>query len=290
MARIAADCPGFLRIESGAPGGSAFRPRGRGVRRHRYPCPAHPDTGLRRHERGRCTAPVLRHRPQGADPRRPKRSLADEAGPGPAIRVACAQDRRRLRQPVLLPDPSDVHSRRSAASAATGRCSSRSPRCTSKASRRAKSPRCSRNSVASRSRARRSAARLRCSTTISRPGASVRSARSPTSFSTRGTRRYAATAWSSTQLSAPPSPSIVACTRPPLGLLQRSRQYAIGVAGGSGGGNEPPDEKRARREITDQMLLYHAGYHSIRVNEQWRVVFRWEGADAREVRIVDYHS
>jgi proteic killer suppression protein len=31
------------------------------------------------------------------------------------------------------------------------------------------------------------------------------------------------------------------------------------------------------------------GKHSIRVNEQWRVVFRWESGDAHEVEIVDYH-
>ena len=32
-----------------------------------------------------------------------------------------------------------------------------------------------------------------------------------------------------------------------------------------------------------------AGLYSIRVNDQWRVVFRWEGADAHDVRVVDYH-
>ena len=31
------------------------------------------------------------------------------------------------------------------------------------------------------------------------------------------------------------------------------------------------------------------GRHSIRVNDQWRVCFRWEGADAFNVEIVDYH-
>ena len=31
------------------------------------------------------------------------------------------------------------------------------------------------------------------------------------------------------------------------------------------------------------------GQHSIRVNDQWRICFRWEGADAYEVEIVDYH-
>ena len=30
------------------------------------------------------------------------------------------------------------------------------------------------------------------------------------------------------------------------------------------------------------------GLHSIRINDQWRLVFRWEDG-ARDVRIVDYH-
>lgn len=32
-----------------------------------------------------------------------------------------------------------------------------------------------------------------------------------------------------------------------------------------------------------------AGRHSIRVNDQWRIVFRWEAGDAHEVEVVDYH-
>jgi proteic killer suppression protein len=32
-----------------------------------------------------------------------------------------------------------------------------------------------------------------------------------------------------------------------------------------------------------------AGYHSIRINLQWRVVFKWEDHNAKEVRIKDYH-
>ena len=32
-----------------------------------------------------------------------------------------------------------------------------------------------------------------------------------------------------------------------------------------------------------------AGQHSIRVNEQWRICFRWRDGDAFEVEIVDYH-
>ncbi len=32
-----------------------------------------------------------------------------------------------------------------------------------------------------------------------------------------------------------------------------------------------------------------AGRHSIRINDQWRIVFRWAETDAHEVEIVDYH-
>ena len=32
-----------------------------------------------------------------------------------------------------------------------------------------------------------------------------------------------------------------------------------------------------------------AGKHSIRINDQWRVCFRWREGAAEEVEIVDYH-
>ena len=31
------------------------------------------------------------------------------------------------------------------------------------------------------------------------------------------------------------------------------------------------------------------GFYSIRVNQQWRVVFKWNDGHAREVSVVDYH-
>jgi proteic killer suppression protein len=31
------------------------------------------------------------------------------------------------------------------------------------------------------------------------------------------------------------------------------------------------------------------GQHSIRINEQWRVCFRWEADGPHEVEIIDYH-
>jgi toxin HigB-1 len=32
-----------------------------------------------------------------------------------------------------------------------------------------------------------------------------------------------------------------------------------------------------------------AGFHSIRINDQWRVIFRWTDSGPTEVDIVDYH-
>lgn len=32
-----------------------------------------------------------------------------------------------------------------------------------------------------------------------------------------------------------------------------------------------------------------AGFHSIRVNDQWRIVFQWTGTGAEKVAITDYH-
>src|SRR3989344_1572336 len=31
------------------------------------------------------------------------------------------------------------------------------------------------------------------------------------------------------------------------------------------------------------------GQHSIRINDQWRICFRWKDGDAFDVEIVDYH-
>lgn len=33
----------------------------------------------------------------------------------------------------------------------------------------------------------------------------------------------------------------------------------------------------------------YKGYHSIRINQQWRIVFVWRGNNAHQVKIVDYH-
>ena len=45
-----------------------------------------------------------------------------------------------------------------------------------------------------------------------------------------------------------------------------------------------PPGNRLERLVGDRR-----GQYSIRVNDQWRVCFRWVGADAFDVEITDYH-
>lgn len=33
-----------------------------------------------------------------------------------------------------------------------------------------------------------------------------------------------------------------------------------------------------------------AGQYSIRINDQWRICFKWDGKGANNVEIVDYHD
>ena len=59
------------------------------------------------------------------------------------------------------------------------------------------------------------------------------------------------------------------------------------------------DMLNAAHELRDLMVPPHnrleslrgnlAGKHSIRVNDQFRIVFRWKDGNAHEVRITDYH-
>jgi proteic killer suppression protein len=79
--------------------------------------------------------------------------------------------------------------------------------------------------------------------------------------------------------------------------------------GGTASRHLPPDIQRtARRKLLqldaadrlDIMRLppgnrlealkgQRRGQHSIRINDQWRLCFRWKGEDVHEVEIVDYH-
>lgn len=33
----------------------------------------------------------------------------------------------------------------------------------------------------------------------------------------------------------------------------------------------------------------YLGRHAIRINDQWRIVFRWQGGNAFDVEVLDYH-
>jgi proteic killer suppression protein len=39
----------------------------------------------------------------------------------------------------------------------------------------------------------------------------------------------------------------------------------------------------------EKLVGKRAGQHSIGVNDQWRICFRWRDSDAHDVEIVDYH-
>jgi len=39
----------------------------------------------------------------------------------------------------------------------------------------------------------------------------------------------------------------------------------------------------------EKLSAERRGQHSIRVNDQWRICFRWKEGDAYDVEIVDYH-
>jgi toxin HigB-1 len=39
----------------------------------------------------------------------------------------------------------------------------------------------------------------------------------------------------------------------------------------------------------ERLMGKQKNFHSIRINDQWRVVFRWASGNAFDVQIVDYH-
>ena len=41
--------------------------------------------------------------------------------------------------------------------------------------------------------------------------------------------------------------------------------------------------------LLEKLTGDRTGQHSIRINDQWRVCFRWKEDDAEDVEIVDYH-
>jgi plasmid maintenance system killer protein len=84
------------------------------------------------------------------------------------------------------------------------------------------------------------------------------------------------------------SGSAFAVVRPPEGwsggAFQRQGLVAINTVD-SLGELAVPSENRLERLRGDR-----AGEHSIRINQQYRICFRWEDGHALEVEFVDYHE
>jgi proteic killer suppression protein len=69
------------------------------------------------------------------------------------------------------------------------------------------------------------------------------------------------------------------------GIARRAKRKleAINAANGLSDLAVPPSNRleRLRGDLR--------GFYSIRINEQWRVIFRWRDGEPHQVRIVDYH-
>lgn len=68
-----------------------------------------------------------------------------------------------------------------------------------------------------------------------------------------------------------------------LGRIARRKLVQLDAAAGLSDLRVPPGN---RLEALKGDLR---GHHSIRINDQWRIIFRWTGAGPEEVEIVDYH-
>jgi proteic killer suppression protein len=51
----------------------------------------------------------------------------------------------------------------------------------------------------------------------------------------------------------------------------------------------PNDMHVPRGNRFEELKGKRKGTYSVRINDQWRITFRWSGGDAHDVRIEDYH-
>lgn len=49
------------------------------------------------------------------------------------------------------------------------------------------------------------------------------------------------------------------------------------------------DLKAPPRNRLEELKGNLKGFYSIRINEKWRIIFRWKEAGPSDVRIIDYH-
>ena len=54
--------------------------------------------------------------------------------------------------------------------------------------------------------------------------------------------------------------------------------------------DELPDLKVPPGNQLEKLKWDRIGQHSIRINDQWRICFKWEKGNAHDVEIADYHD
>jgi proteic killer suppression protein len=73
------------------------------------------------------------------------------------------------------------------------------------------------------------------------------------------------------------------------GLPSDVRRVALRKLDALNGARELKDLRSPPGNRLETLCGDLAGLHSIRVNDQWRIVFRWVEGDAHDVSVVDYH-
>jgi toxin HigB-1 len=75
------------------------------------------------------------------------------------------------------------------------------------------------------------------------------------------------------------------CAKLPSEIQQRARLRLIQLHSSSSINDlRIPPGNRLEKLVGDR-----SGEWSVRINQQWRIVFRWDDGDALEVKIEDYH-
>ncbi len=69
--------------------------------------------------------------------------------------------------------------------------------------------------------------------------------------------------------------------------LQRAAQRKLAILDGA---ESLQDLRSPPGNRLEKLHGDRRGQHSIRINQQWRICFRWFDGDAEDVEIVDYHS
>jgi len=71
----------------------------------------------------------------------------------------------------------------------------------------------------------------------------------------------------------------------PPTILRRARMRLQRVVAAQ----ELPDLRNPPSHRLEALSGNRNGFHSIRINDQWRVCFRWTESGAADIEIVDYH-